>query len=205
MLTSWEADALKVRLNGDGHTLTVLTGVDIPMKDLETIWSGSLEGTFRRDLGMIAPLPKVAVETAQGKSFFTGRDLTRKESAAFGRLAEHLPGPIRDWVGWRKDIEKETGRSRYTVDAVRLNLISTALFASRVISTSDRIFKRWAEDEALAPILLDTATGLRFKELNLTEEQARRLRERKRQLEAALERRGVLRRFKVGGKPAPGP
>lgn len=193
-MTSWEGEALKLRLDRDGRNVTVLTGIDLPIKDLDRIWSGSLSQTVRQNLGMLAPALKTPVELAAGKSFFTNREFSRQESASVGAVVSRMPKPVQQWIGY-KLTHDAAGRAHHTFDGERFYLLFQSWAASRLVSTSDRQFKTLANDPSVGPLLLDTLTGLRYKTLNLDDEQAKRLKERQRQLEENLVRWGEMRSF----------
>lgn len=193
-MVSWDGEALKMRLDRDGKTVRMITGVDLPLRGLDVIWRGSLSETMRQSIGMVTPLLKTPVEVAAGKNLFLNRNLERAESGAVGRIVENMPRPIRRWMGWSKRVDP-AGRTRYSFDGERFYLLTNLFFVSRVVSTSDRAFREYANDPSYANIMLDVATGLRNKEINLDEQQRRRLNERIRQLEDSLVRSGKRLRF----------
>jgi hypothetical protein len=202
MMTSWEAEALKVRLNRDGKTLRVLTGVDLPIRGLDFIWNGNVRGTLRQAMGMLSPILKAPVEVAGGTSFFTGKEMTRQQSALVGRAVEFLdpPKPVQDWLGYKKETDA-AGRPKYTFDGERFYILFQSWALSRLVSTSDRQFQTFADKPDVARVLLDVMTGLRNKELNLDAEQEKRLKERIRQLRQSLVRRGALKEGSYTYKP----
>lgn len=202
-MTSWEAGAMKIRLDGDGKTVRMITGVDLPIRNLDMFWRGSLGKTALGAIGMLSPAIKGPGEYAFGKSAFTGRDFGRTESGTAGRMIEHLPRSVQGWMGYKKEVDA-AGRPKYTFDGYRFYLVAQSWAASRLISTSDRQFKQMAQDPNAAGALLDVLTGLRAKELNLTEEQAKLLQERQRQLEQAKIRAGEMKEFRRAYTPKAG-
>jgi hypothetical protein len=147
---------------------------------------------------MVTPIIKTVPEILLNQDFFLGRDLTRTQSNAVGSAIEGLrtPAPIKNWLGYKKEHDA-AGRPRYTFDGRRFTLLFRSWMLSRAISTSDRQFRdnmgkggvEWQR------MTLDLLTGIREKELNMTEQMERRYRERVRQLEDSLARRGVMGRF----------
>lgn len=190
-MISWEGEALKLRLDRDGNTVRMLTGIDLPIKGLDIIWRGSVRETLRQNLGMISPLLKTPVEVATGVNLFTGRNLTRQQSGAIGRIIEPMPAPIKDWLGWRKEADPNTGKLKYSFDGERFYLLFQSYAFSRFVSTSDRAFRETISDGRFAAFMMDSLTGLRPKHLNLTEQRMRMLRERIRQTQRVLEQRGA--------------
>lgn len=193
-MTSWERDALKVRLDRNGQTISVITGVDLPIRQLDLIWRGSLGKTGLGYLGMLSPLVKLPAETITGKNFFTGRDFGRTTSATAGRAVKHMPVAVQNWLGFDEGRDA-AGRPKYTFDEYRLYVLAQAGLMSRLLSTSDRQFREYLNDEGAVGSLLDMATGLRLKEINLDEEEKKILRDRVGELEKALVRRGTHREF----------
>lgn len=111
-----------------------------------------------------------------------------------GNLLAHTPKPMQQWFGLKKETDK-AGRPQYTFDQQRAYLFFQSWMASRLISTSDRQFRQWADDPSLTPILIDTLTGLRLKDVNFSDEKAKVAREREAYLQRALQRAGERRSF----------
>jgi hypothetical protein len=194
-MVQWEAEALKLRMDRDGKTIRVITGIDLPLRNLDTLWRGDLKRTGRGLMGMVTPLVKTWPELLLNHDFFLGKDMTRVESGAVGRLIEKLPTPpaVRDWLGYKKTTD-DAGRPRYSFRGDRFTLLFRSWMLSRALSTSDRQFREYVTNGGTdwQAAALDVLTGLRAKELNLDEQMQRRLEERRRQLQSALVRRGVL-------------
>lgn len=197
MMTSWDGEALKLRLNRDGKTLRILSGVDLPIRNLDMVWNGSLRGTGRQAVGMLSPILKAPLELSFGVQAFTGKEMTRQQSNSVGRAIELLdpPAAVKDWLGYKKDNDA-AGRPRYTFDGERFYILFQSWALSRIVSTTDRQFRTYTDDPELSRVLLDVFTGLRDKELNLDEEQAKRVNERVRQLEQSLQKRGAMNEYR---------
>ena len=200
MMVSWEGEALKLRLDRDGKNVRMITGIDLPIKGLDIIWRGGLSETVRQNLGMITPLAKTPIEMATGRNLFTGRGLTRMESASIGKIVGTMPRPIKDWMGWKRDVDA-AGRPRYSFDGERFYLLFQSYAVSRLVSTSDRQWREYLNDDQWGPAILDAMTGVRMKNINFTEQERRRLFERRQELREALVRRGVLRTSTIQYKP----
>jgi len=192
-MVKWEGEALSLRLDRDGKTVTSLTGIDLPQRNLDTLWRGSTASTVRGVVGMVSPLAKVWIENAMGRDSFTGRDLTRTYSNSIGRVLDTkaVPKSFKDWLGFKKSPMDDGGRVAYSFDGERFNLLFKSWMFSRVISTSDRQFREYEKDPSLARAMLDLASGIRYKKIDLDEQQERRLKERIRSLERSLIQRGA--------------
>jgi len=196
MMVKWEAESLGIRLDRDGTTVHMIQGVDLPIKNLDTIWAGGFGSTGRRIMGMLSPMLKVPLEGVVGRDFFTGGDLKRVHGPTLGRVldSKHTPQSIKNWLGFKKEIDA-AGRPQYTFDGVKYSLLVKSWMFSRVMSTSDRGFREYSDDPTIGRFLLDFLTGLRAKEMNLDEQQRRVLNRRIRELEQAGVRRGLSREF----------
>ena len=202
MLTSWDAEALKFRLNRDGKTLRILSGVDLPLRNLDLLWNGTVRSTLRQGIGMLSPIIKAPMEVGFGVSAFTGRDLTRQTSNSVGKIIEHSPEPVQKWLGYAKETDA-VGRPKYTFDGERFYVLFQSWALSRIVSTSDRQFKTFSDDPAWSKIMLNTLTGMQDKTLNLYDEQAKRMKERKQMLEQNLLRWGARKEKPIIYKPKP--
>ena len=80
----WDAEAMKFRLNRDGKTLRVLSGIDLPLKNLDLLWNGSVRSTLRQGIGMLSPAVKAPLELGFGVNAFTGKDMGRQQSNSIG-------------------------------------------------------------------------------------------------------------------------
>jgi hypothetical protein len=201
-MTKWEAGALAIRLNRDGKTVHMLTGIDLPMRNMDTLWKGGFGATGRNLMGMLSPLLKAPVEAVLNRDLFLNKDLTRKESGSVGRLIEvaRTPQPIKDWLGYKKVLD-DAGRPRYTFDGKKFKLLLESWMFSRFISTGDRVFREYTRDRNIAGAMLDVATGVRDKQLDLDEEHRRVLHRRIRQLKETLAARGAADPVRVFSKP----
>lgn len=204
----WEADDLKLRLDGDGRTVRMVSGIDLPVSSLDLLWNGNTERTWQQLVSLVSPAIRTPFEAATGVNLFLGRALDRKESDLVGRMLEALPSdPVRDWLGYAKNYDHE-GRPRYTFDANRFYLFSNALLATRVISTGDRQWREWLTSapsgylSSLGAVATNVLTGMRPETADLHHERRARFVERERQLREALIARGALVRFERAIPPA---
>jgi len=137
-MVKYEAEGLKLRLDRDGKSLHVLTGIDLPLRNLDTIWAGGVGATGRRLLGMMTPVLKVPLETVVGRDLFTGGEMKRTRADTLGRIvdATNTPKSIKDWLGYKKEFD-DAGRPRYTMDGTRYALLVRSwMFSSSSQSSS---------------------------------------------------------------------
>ena len=198
-MTRFKADALQMRLERDGRTLTAVTGVDLPTRNLDFYFRGSLPRTIRMIGASMSPVIKVPTEIATGVDLFTGSDNPRVRSDLIGRFLDKTNAPkgLKDWVGYVKKVD-EAGRASYTVDRHgAFSIFIRGWMFSRIVSTSDRQFREFQKDQSFAARALDVLSGLRLESINLDDEQRRRLNRRLRQLHQSAARRGAEQRFET--------
>jgi len=197
-MVKWEGEALGIRLDRDGKTVHMLTGIDLPLRNLDTLWRGTLGTTLRSQFGMITPVLKTTLEVGAGRDFFTGRDLDRVQSGAIGRFIEKAgtPTAVKNWLGYKKETDA-AGRPRYSFDGERFSLVFRSWMFSRMVSTSDRAFREYigGEDKNFSGLALDFLTGIRDKEVNLDEQNMRKVQRRIKEIEESLVRRGARAQF----------
>ncbi len=202
-LTSWDAGALKIRLNRDGKSVQMITGIDLPIRNLDLLFRGNLKDTFANAVGMLTPILKVPIEVAANKSLFTGNEFNRTNVPAAGRIVEQMPASVQQWMGYKKTFDT-AGRPQYSMDAQRYYLVGQAYATSRILSTADRQWREYIDnaDGNHLQSLLDLTTGLRFSTKDLDEEKAKRSVERKKDLEQALIRWGQRQEYRKTYKRA---
>ncbi len=130
-----------------------------------------------------------------------------QEFGEFAEITASVSGSVVTLIGNKAgNDEKETdkaGRPKYTFDGQRFYAIFQSWALSRIVSTSDRQFKNFADDPDWSKIMLNTLTGMQDKTFNLDEEQAKRIEERKRQMEQTLIRWGERKEKGIIYKPKP--
>jgi len=195
-MTSWDAGALKIRLNRDGKNVQMITGIDLPIRNLDLLFRGTLRETFANGIGMLTPFLKVPIEVGANKSFFTGNEFDRKNAHTAGVIVEQMPKAVQQWMGYKK-VPDAAGRPQYTFDAQRYYLLAESFVTSRILSTSDRQWRQYLStaDGNSIQSLLDITTGLRWQNMDMTEEMKKREAERKKDLERALVRWGERKTF----------
>jgi hypothetical protein len=204
VLSTKDVDGTVMRLDRDGKNLTVLTGVDLPVTGLS--YFDSLLGNSRRQrelLASINPLLRMFVEIPTNTSIFTGRPLDKTESQAVGRVIEKIaPQGVKDWIGYRKNLNKFTGKIEYEFDGKRFFALFETWALSRMVRSSDRAWDKNIKTHPNNDLLQWFLTATQTQKLHLDIEDFKKLQQRKRDLEEVLTRRGVLEKYKLT-VPAP--
>lgn len=195
-MLGWQADQLRLRLDGDGRTLHVLEGMDLPITNLDTLWGGGVGKTGRKWMSMLAPVPRTTFEQIAGTNLLTGRPLSRAQGQALGALIDvtPTPKPIKDWLGYRKELDP-AGRPSYSFDERRYGLLVRSWMASRVASASDRVWRDTlanSDKGALWAMMESFVVGVRYNEIDMEETKRRKLATRVAQLRDELRRRGYV-------------
>jgi len=194
MLTSWEGEGFKVRLDRDGKTLTMLNGVDIPIRSLDVLWRGNPKKTWEGLIGMMGPGLKVPYMAASGRDPFRGQEFQRQQYYT-GEMMKHAPVAIQKWAGWKEERDA-AGRPKYTMRQDRIQVLAEMVLLSRVLSTSERAFREQAREPSMAARLLDVMTGFRLKSLNLDEENEKNLKNKERILQEESVKQGDSKVFR---------
>jgi hypothetical protein len=199
-MTQWEGEGFKLRLDRNGRDVTMLNGVDLPVRSFDMLWSGGLTKSLERLVGSAHPIPKVWYMMTSGRDPFRGQEMSRASAPALGRLLENGPKPIKDWLGWKKTND-QAGRPVYTVNEEKLKVVLEVSMLSRVFSTSDAYFRDMVHEPGAPDFWLRFFTGLRFKTLNLDDEQKRKLEDSTKAAEEEAVKQGTLRQGTYSYRP----
>ena len=205
-MAKWEREGMKIRLDGDGQTVTMLNGIDFPVRNLNMLWRGSLRETALAHAASLHPFLKTTIEVMAQRDMFTDRPLSRTTRAGVGILAETLPKPMRDYLGYKKEFDK-AGRPVYSFHAVRLKVLLDSWVFSRASSQLDRSFRQYVDKGGVRASALasDMLLGIKPTETNLDEQTRRTLQLRIRQVQSRLVDAGILREFSKVYEPKPDP
>ena len=169
-MISWEGEGFKLRLDRNGKDLTMLNGVDLPVRTMDLLWAGDPAKTMNRWLSMASPAIKVPYEYLSGQDPFRGQPLGRQQSFLAGPILEQLPQVAKDWAGYRKEPDA-AGRPKYTVRMDRVQVLAEAALISRILSMGERNIREQAREPSWSARMLDFLTGLRLKTINFDEQQ----------------------------------
>lgn len=194
-LTSWEGEGFKLRLDRNGKDLTMLNGVDLPVRTLDTLWAGSPGKTMERMLSMASPAIKVPYEIVSGRDPFRGQKMGRSPAPTLGPAIELLPKWARTWAGHTNDRDA-AGRPKHMVRTDRVQVLAEAALISRIFSTSDRALREHLREPNMAARFLDFLTGLRFKTVNMDEEWKRKEARARKIAEEEAVNQGTAREYK---------
>jgi hypothetical protein len=194
-MTTWEGEGFKLRLDRNGKDITMLNGVDLPVRTMDMLWAGSPTKTMNRWLSMASPAIKVPYEMLSGQDPFRGKALDRQQTYFLGPMLEQMPKPIQNWAGLQAT-KDQAGRPKYTVRMDRVQVLAEAALISRILSMGERQVREQAREPSNAARLLDFLTGLRLKTLNLDEEQAKKIESATKILQEEAVKQGDLQEFR---------
>lgn len=155
----------------------------LPFEDIGRLYRGSIGRTLEREvLGSASPFIKAPIEAAAGKSFFYGKNLDELTNT-FGKQAKDFPEALKSYLDYRETkIEKKDGTSytKYYVDPYKYYML-TQLPVTRA-----------------GKIAAEPATGLQFfktRDVNIQQEKDISEARKRKEIEDALARMGVLGQF----------
>jgi hypothetical protein len=204
-----EADLLPNYLQGDikvkfqpskDGKVVFLTGIDLPINDLNSLWDGNAMRTLQQNLAQVAPHIRSLVEVTTQTSLFTGRGLSSRVDGIAPAI-KALPKSMRDYLEFNEVVNRN-GETEFHANPTKTYLLFQSWFAARVFTSANR----FARTPDLASAAIDMLTGLRFKEFDMNEAEERRLRNNIRNLNRILVNRGEKReyiKFIENAPPAP--
>lgn len=199
-MTTWEGEGFKVRLDRDGKNLTMLNGVDLPIRTLDMLWKGSPTKTIEGLLSMASPAIKVPYELASGRDPFRGQEMGRQQYYAFGEVMKKAPKAVQLWAGYQEERDA-AGRPKITMRQDRVQMLAEATLLSRILSTSERAMREQIREPNQTARWLDFLTGLRFKTLNLDDEQQKKLESAQKAAEEEQVKQGAMREYRKVYQP----
>jgi hypothetical protein len=215
VMAEWQQEGFRLQLDRDGKHVRMLTGIDLPITSIDRllpvgqIMRGQGGEAFRQVVSQMTPIISVPASMMAGTELFSGRPLDRTRSDAIGRMLDpdnavgkRIPEGLRRWMGYDKTTFRN-GTSRYTFDGGKFNLLFRSWILSRWMSTGDRFVRdvtrgiekdeSWAS--GLGTAMLSMLTSLKDEEINLSEAELFKMKERKKKIEDALVRSGHGIRF----------
>jgi hypothetical protein len=209
VLPSWEAGGTTIVLDHGLKNIEVIRGVDLPIKQLSYLdaalgfipgrSSDKRKDAWRDLVNMVHPYAKRAfIEDPSGVDVFTGRSIARKYNDAAGKFVEEaMPKGIQDWLGYKKTVNKYTGKETHSFDGAKYWAIVDSWFFSRFLGTADSLFDMWMKDANKKEMLAKWATGLKIEDLPKDEVLRSKFRERLRQLKSAAGQKGSASDFTI--------
>lgn len=207
LLPDYVAGDLKVRLESEDGKAYFVTGIDLPISDLERIWAGSGEKTARVNYASISPVLKGITDALYSEDVFTGRALDGNMRGIPELIYRYPSGKLNLIGKWLEVHEKvdADGTRRDVGNPAKLYLMFRAWAASRIISTTRRFQNRLTDEElkkdGLALAIAELGTGLTWREFDMTDAERKKLRGQMKELEEKLASKGVLREYKVAYLP----
>ena len=140
---------------------------------------------------------------AANQSFWDGRPLDRQSSKTIGRLFDPdllgpgklMPKSVRQWMGWKKSENLQSGRTSYTFDGQKFYLMFRTWHVSRILSSSDGFFNRAMQDQGFLANSIASLTSLKLMRVNLDAKRRRVVDQRIEQIEQAMVEQGLVGRF----------
>jgi hypothetical protein len=166
-LPDWILERHHVLLGkGEDGRLRLLTGLGLPLEDLNRLFALNPSNTFQNALPDITPFLRAPLEGLINHSFFTGEAISDKDKSwnfynrAWGWTAA-VPG-LRNWLELQQ-FETKDGRTLYKADPMNMFVFSSIL--SRPGYEADRI-GRIAENRADSPLhAINFLTGAKFRNI----------------------------------------
>jgi hypothetical protein len=189
MLPNYLRGDFKLKLRNDGK-LTYVTGLDLPITSaIEQVFGSSGHTAVQQNLAAINPFLKTAVEVGFRRNLWTGRSLDERQALGTmgSNVIKRLPPQIQNYLEFREEMTPEG--PAYEMNGLKAYLLFKSYFLARIFSTD---VKHASNDEK--SFLVDFFTGVDLKEYDLSEAQGRILRNRVREMEEELVRRGVMKK-----------
>ena len=208
LLPEYMRGQMNVKVQQDDNGETWLTGIDLPIANLDILWAGGFGKTFREQIGLLTPLIKDPMELGIGKDFFSGREVH-----GVGQIREKLGYSMnRNLPQWAKDFFElqNVGTEedpRWQANRLKLHIATKAMFLSRFISSRvqlDDMAREFGEGDvnAGAVAMLKIFSGLNLRGFDLESKERAMLFNRARELEDLLVDRGMMREFNKRYLPA---
>jgi len=206
-LPSWLRGDTKIQLNHPKGGAMFLTGLDLPVNNMDVLWKGSLGATMREHIGMITPILKNPLEYAINLDTFTHQPVQgRKWLGRFGgTLNRRLSNQLKDYFEL-KEIPLKRGGFGYTMNGTKFHLVTKALLMSRLFSDAVRvetvIHDFYGDRPNAANELAKFLTGMQLNEFDATERQKAELRNKTERLADLMISKGYAAEFTKDFIPA---
>jgi len=187
-LPSYLQEGLGIVWNRDGDKVEMINSLGTP---IESVFASIKDNAF---LGSLSPVIAVPLQAAIGKHFFFDKDLKDVDDAT---PYKNAPQFIKDYIGFTTK-KKKDGTDKYiALNPTRLFILNNIPPSSRVIQTIGQL-----EDENVSGKLkiLRQLTGIKPYGIDLTEQEAYKEKQKKRELEDLISKAGegyIFKKFVV--------
>jgi hypothetical protein len=167
-LPDWVIERFNVVLgkNEDG-SLRVLSGLGIPIEDLNFAFVHTIDKTFGNLVADLSPILRAPLERAANHSFFTGEDIDDPSFQNYYARAwgwtENIPG-LRDWLDIKQVEDPRTGRIRYRSNQPLNNYLLVSLIG-RLGRTLQQGGEVVMTERGRVGNLFNTLTGVRVSDI----------------------------------------
>lgn len=156
----------------DDGTITTVRGIDLPISDLNTFFNQGLHATLYDAASRIAPLPKLIMELAMDKQFFTQQPISQSSRVyGLGKFFDEdvraVPGgeAVLKWLGLNVRVVDRRGQKEYFFDnPTSAYILLKSYAAARAYRTADRLFDA-IDQGTMGTFMLDVSTGLRLNDV----------------------------------------
>lgn len=182
----------KVRLRFDKN-LTYITGIDLPLTSaVETVFGTGPRSALTQNMSSLTPFLKTMVELGTKRDLWRARDLEEREfvGTMMGQVLEKMPKPMQNYLELQKG--ELQGEPAYSINGLKAYILFKSYALGRIYNIA-----RSAQSDDVKSALVDFFTGVDLKEFDLAERDESILRNRVKEMERELVKRGVL----VRGRP----
>ena len=202
LLPEYMRGEMKVKLTSQpGKAGTFLTGIDLPINNLDILWAGGVGKTMREQFGMFTPIIKAPLEYMLNLDTFTGQPIKgRRWLGQMGPIIQKSwPKKLQEFIEL-EEVPTADGRTLYKANGTKMWLISKNIFLGRLFNESVSAVGMASElangnvDEGMK-MMVRTLTGMRFNEMDLTDAQKQKLITEIRAIEEFMVEQGGISEF----------
>lgn len=197
---------MKVKLTNDKNgNPRFVTGIDLPVQDINYLFGGSVGKTLQQSINLLNPMIKAPLEIGFGQDSYTGKSLRgRAWIKSMGPVIEKMPEWTQRMLEFEK-VERKGEDTQYKVNGLKFYLFSKMWLISRGLSTAGTFMRHVQEGESrkagYGAGLMAAFTGFSLQDIDITEAQTKQLRENIGRLEDYLVKKGVMAEFTKAFRP----
>ena len=207
LLPNFMRGEMKVGLGRHNGRTTFITGIDLPINNLNMLWAGDVGSTMREWFHMITPAIKNPIEYMIGLDTFSEQSIQgRRFMGQFGEIADKAwPEPIKEWLELRP-VNSKDGETYYTANGTKLWLFMKNMIVGRIVSETTRtaaMLKDFGDGNPIegSKQFVRLTSGMRWTEIELDKGQEREWRRKNREIEDYMLKKGILADFTVKYQP----